>query len=274
MIGAAAYLRAAERLPQADLDTLLGSAPARTVVLAPHPDDESLGCGGLLAAAAAVGRDVRVVVVSDGSGSHPHSRAWPAPRLTTRRARETRAALGALGLRPDQVSFLGLPDRAVPDDGPALDRAVADLLALCGPPAGKDAAIGTVLAAWRHDPHRDHAATWAIATALVQRLPGRPRLLAYPVWGWAFAHPIAGFPMPLPPRLPGPPSGRRLDVRQRLPAKRRAILSHATQTGRVVRDDPGGFALPPRLLALAARPYEVFLEEPGLPRGAPSGEMR
>ncbi len=49
-----------------------GAAPI--VVLAPHPDDESLGCGALLAAAFA-GKGARVVCLTDGSGSHPGSRA-------------------------------------------------------------------------------------------------------------------------------------------------------------------------------------------------------
>jgi len=256
MIGAGAFLREAARLPVVGIDTLLGPADHVTLLFAPHPDDESLGCGGLLAASA--GRDVRVIVVSDGAGSHPASRVWPGKRLAARRRRETRAALAALGVDPGRSTFLGLPDRAVPDRGPALEAAVAAVLA--GPARG--ARVGTVLAAWRHDPHRDHAATWAIAAAVARALPGPPRLLAYPVWGWAHAHPIAGFRTPKPPRIAAPPRGHRLDIAASLAAKRRAIAAHATQTGRVVRDDPGGFTLPPRLLALARRRFEVFLEEP------------
>src|SRR5690606_16204888 len=52
------------------------SLPARRItVIAPHPDDESLGCGGLIAALAADGRAVQVVFVTDGAGSHPNSAA-------------------------------------------------------------------------------------------------------------------------------------------------------------------------------------------------------
>lgn len=250
------WLRAAERdLPLVtDLDPLLGPAGG-VLVLAPHPDDESLGCGGLLAACAAAGRPARVVVVSDGAGSHPGSRAWPPGRLVALRQAEARAAVAALGLDPAcDIAFLGLPDTAVPTEGPAFAAAVDAVLRLAGP------APGTVLATWRHDPHRDHAASFAIAAAVVRALPAGTRFYAYPVWGLAFAHPIPGFPLPPEPRLPAPPRGLRLDIAQHLSAKRRAVAAHASQVTALVDDDPGGFVLPPAALALAVRPFELFLE--------------
>ena len=76
------WLHRAERdLPlEAGLDRLLGPGGG-ALVLAPHPDDESLGTGGLIAACVAEGRRVHVAVVSDGAASHPGSRAWPPARL-------------------------------------------------------------------------------------------------------------------------------------------------------------------------------------------------
>src|SRR4029079_2768884 len=59
------------------------------VVVAPHPDDESLGCGGLIAAATADGIPVRIVVVSDGAGSHPNSVAYPPAPLRLLRGSQT-----------------------------------------------------------------------------------------------------------------------------------------------------------------------------------------
>jgi hypothetical protein len=51
------------------------------VVLSPHPDDETLGTGGLIAEACTRGQEVDVIVVTDGSGSHPgqssiHRKDW------------------------------------------------------------------------------------------------------------------------------------------------------------------------------------------------------
>jgi LmbE family N-acetylglucosaminyl deacetylase len=257
-LAAGDWLRAAERdLPLVgDLDALLG--PGGVLVVAPHPDDESLGCGGLLAACAAAGRPARVVVVSDGAGSHPNSRLWPRDRLVALRQAEARAAVAELGLDPARdIAFLGLPDTAVPSHGPGFAAAVEALLRVASP------LPGNVFAAWRHDPHRDHTASFAIVAAALRHWPAGTRLFAYPVWGLAFAHPIPGFPLPLEPRLPAPPRGFRLDVARHLPAKRRAVAAHASQVAALIDDDPGGFRLPEAALALAFRPFELFLEEAG-----------
>lgn len=248
------YLTAAGRLPlTTDLDRLLG--PGGALVLAPHPDDESIGCGGLIAAATAAGRDVEVVVLSDGTGSHPNSAAYPPPRLQALREAETRAAALALGLAPAWLHFLGLPDRAVPAAGPRLQAAAAAILrAIAGRPQPT-----AILATWAHDPHADHQACAALAAALATALP-TARRLEYPVWGWAFAAPIPGFDLGPEPRLPGPPRGLRLDIAAHLPAKRRAIAAHASQVSDLIADDPAGFRLPPEALALADRPFELYLE--------------
>ena len=257
MTGAGEWLRRAERdlVLTVDLDRLLGPVGG-VLVLAPHPDDESLGCVGLLAACAAAGRPARVVVVSDGAASHPNSRAWPPPRLAALRQEEARAAIAALGLDPGQdVSFLGLPDSAVPASGPEFEAAVTEVLRLAAP------ATAALLATWHHDPHRDHQATFALAEAVHRRLPANTRLLAYPVWGLAFAHPIPGFPLPPEPVLAGPPRGFRLDMARHLPAKRRAVAAHASQVTGLIGDDPGGFRLPPQAIDLAFRPFELYLDE-------------
>ncbi len=99
------------------------------VVIAPHPDDESLACGGLIAEAHAEGRPVRVVIVSDGTGSHPASKTYPRARLRELRENEAREAVAELGLDPGrEVVFLRLPDRFVPSDGPLAEKAIARII--------------------------------------------------------------------------------------------------------------------------------------------------
>lgn len=46
----------------------------RLVIVAPHPDDETLGCGLLIAAAVRAGVRVAVIALTDGQASHPGSR--------------------------------------------------------------------------------------------------------------------------------------------------------------------------------------------------------
>jgi LmbE family N-acetylglucosaminyl deacetylase len=87
----------AEAIPFEPLD-LRGE---RLLVLAPHPDDEVIGCGGLVALHLREGRKVRVVVATDG-------RQAGEPR---ERERESRAALASLG--EAEVEFLNFPDRAL-----------------------------------------------------------------------------------------------------------------------------------------------------------------
>ena len=236
----------------------MAPGPGGFLVLAPHPDDESLGCGGLIAEAVARGRPVRVVILSDGAASHPGSARFPPARLAALRQEETRAAVAELGLDPERdLHFLGLPDAALPSSGPDFDAAISRLSHL----AQRDGCPNAVFTTWGHDPHRDHAAARAIGGALARALPSQPKLFAYPVWGWAFAHPVPGFPLPPEPHLSEWPRGVRITVDRHLPAKRRAVAAHRSQFTRLIDDDPAGFQLPPELLALAFRPFEVFLAE-------------
>jgi LmbE family N-acetylglucosaminyl deacetylase len=65
-------LTAAHSLPFRPLREVLEARPF--IVIAPHPDDESLACGGLIAEACRQAIRGKVVIVSDGAGSHPNSK--------------------------------------------------------------------------------------------------------------------------------------------------------------------------------------------------------
>ena len=56
-----------------------------------------------------------------------------------------------------------------------------------------------------------------------------------------------------------PVRGFRLDIARHLPAKRRAIAAHRSQTTDLIADDPAGFRMPPAFRALFDQPFEVFL---------------
>ena len=218
----------------------------RALILAPHPDDESLGCGGLIAELCERGRPPLVLIATDGAGSHPGSRDWPAARLATLREAEALAATARLGLPDDALDFLRLRDTAAPRAGAAFEEACDRIAARAE--AGR---CDTLLAPWLGDPHCDHEAVQTMARAVARRRD--MRLLSYPVWGWLIAPDTAI-------AADGPTAGFRLDITRHLPRKGQAISEHASQYGDLIADDPGGFKLPASLLDVFAQPYETFLE--------------
>ncbi len=221
-----------------------------TIVVAPHPDDESLGCGGLLALLAQAGVPVWCVLVSDGTMSHPSSAKFPAPARQALRETELRLALAELGLDPHNLLALNLPDSRVPGpDTAAGAAAVQQLIALL-----REQQPATILCPWRRDPHPDHRATSQLVRAALAQLPRPPRLLEYVVWAWERA-----IPADLP--RPGEVTGWQLDVSSVLDVKQRAIAAHASQLpGSCIDDDPAGFTLAPSMLAHFERPLEAYLE--------------
>jgi LmbE family N-acetylglucosaminyl deacetylase len=234
--------RTLTELPFRNFADIVGSAPF--LVLAPHPDDESLGCGGLIAEACIIGHPVHVVILTDGRRSHPNSRTWAAPRLAQLRQNEARAAAAALGLPPDRLTFLGVPDGEAPHRGSAFDALaarIAEMMEVCG--------ARTVFATWRQDPHGDHGAAAKLAEEACRRTGARH--LAYPVWAWTLEDSY---------EMEGSPRGFRLDITRILPLKRRAIAAHASQMSPLIDDDPTGFFMAAEMRALFERPWEVFVE--------------
>ncbi len=223
------------------LDTFLPShwlpVTARLVVVAPHPDDEILACGGLLAWQARRGGDCLVLAVTDGEASHGDLDREAAASLAAARRAESAAGLSHLGLRHDCVERLALPDGKVSLQVEALAARLRQLLR----PEDR------VISAWREDGHPDHEAT-ALATAAACRDLGCP-LLEAPVWMWHWAAPGDD-------RVPW----RRLSrfaLPQDLRARKVAALSaHLTQ---LTRRSPGEPAvLGPAIIERNARACEYF----------------
>lgn len=148
----------------------------QVVVLAPHPDDESLGPGGVLAAASAAGLAVHVVLACDGERSHPHGSYDPAAVAALRRD-EVAAAVGHLGASV-RLHRLGLPDGGLSQHVEAMTAAVAGLVG---------ERLTLVLAPWREDGHPDHHAT-ADAACAVERATGA-QVALMPVWLWHWGTP-------------------------------------------------------------------------------------
>ena len=158
------------------VQALAGDA-TRLVVVSPHPDDETLGVGGLLAQWCAAGGDALVLALTDGDASHPGSPLWPPARLAAARRAEQQAALAMLGGDRIRTCAAHLPDGGLSDA-----RAQAEAFVAAHLRAGD-----VVLATWRLDGHPDHEAAGRAAAAACAR--HGLRLLEYPVWAWHWAAP-------------------------------------------------------------------------------------
>lgn len=119
--------------------------PGRTVVVVPHPDDEALATGGLIAHQRARGRKVLVLAVTDGEAAYPD---WRGVELARVRRREQLDALRQLGVRRDAVHRLGIADGAAAHH---VDALVTALVAVLAPG-------DTVVAPAVFDWHPDHEA--------------------------------------------------------------------------------------------------------------------
>src|SRR5665213_2709092 len=80
------------------------------LIIAPHPDDETLGCGGLIASQARAGQAVDIVFLTDGAASHPGHPTLSPAQLAGARRDEAVAAAAILGVRADRLHFFNLPD--------------------------------------------------------------------------------------------------------------------------------------------------------------------
>ena len=229
-----------ERWTSAD-DTRAFEDVERLVVLAAHPDDETLGAGGLIATLAE--RDVEVVLVlaTAGEGSHPQSPTHTPADLATRRRAESAAALEALAPGARTV-HLDLADGDVADhQDELLDRLVGVL---------GDGRSTLLLSPWRRDGHTDHDACGRAAAVAARRTGAL--LLQFPIWFWQW-----GGADDLPwERL----RRRALDPAART-AKQLALAQHVSQVAPLSPAAGDEQMLPEHFLAHFAGEEEVFFAE-------------
>jgi len=143
------------------------------LVCAPHPDDETLGCGGLIARKRDAGTAVRVLVASNGARSHVTSSGLD---LVAIRAREVAKACRVLGVDTADLVQLGLPDGELArfeDD--LVDRIAEEI---------DERRPDDVFVTSTRDWHPDHQALGRAARRAVARTRWTPRLLEYPIWWW------------------------------------------------------------------------------------------
>jgi LmbE family N-acetylglucosaminyl deacetylase len=200
------------------------------VVVAPHPDDETLGAGGLIHTWAAR-HELPVVIVSvtDGESACPEI-----PNLAAVRRSELEAARRELASTGIDLVHLQLPDGSVSHHQQELAAALSDIT--------PDRA--TIIAPFEHDGHPDHDVAGRIAREVAD---SRDAMLAqYPIWAWHRATPAIFASRALGSFMLSPAAQR---------AKQNAIRRYRSQ----ISDRPGGAIVPAHVLEYFARPYEVFV---------------
>lgn len=150
---------------------------ARLVVVAPHPDDEILACGGLMALHARRGGKSLVVAVTDGEASHGEDRQWRGGRLGETRRAERIRGLAQLGCAETEVHRLGLPDSKVASHFKTLQSELSKLM------HWGDIVVTT----WRLDGHPDHEACGSAVARVCADV--RCCLIEAPVWMWHWGRP-------------------------------------------------------------------------------------
>lgn len=242
------------------------------IVFSPHPDDETLGCGGTILLKRRSGSEVRVVYITDGSRSHVP--LISPEEIRAIRHEEALEACKALGIDEGLVHFMGCEDGHLEDQGAVATQRILQVLEEYRPQE--------VFVTHRDEPSKDHAAANRFVRHAVQ-LTGRPTIVwEYPIWRWnswpwigfakgAWRHPWAmtkgiwrGWPsLSL---LAGCNCG--VDVEGVLAEKRAALEMHRSQMARHNGDprwDVLGDYNEGRFLEMFFQPHEAFLryELPG-----------
>ena len=220
-----------------------GEQPA--LIVAPHPDDETFGCGGLIRLKRAAGVPVRVILFTDGEAV-ASGLGEKTETIVAARRREFTNACQALGLENAALRFLHLPDGRLPHPGQTgfaeAVKAVATEIENFGP--------GEIFCPHLLDVRSDHIAA-TLMTHEAVRLSGRSSaMFYYPVWMWY--HASSG----LRKRL-STTDAWRLDIAAVLSDKEKAMAAYL-EAPKTSQGNPYCGRLPQAFLRNFKRKYEVY----------------
>lgn len=218
------------------------------LVVAPHPDDETLGCGGTLALFARADPPPRIAFVTDGSASHPAHPVFTPVQIAAKRRLEAQAATTALGAEWSRVAFLGAPDGKLANldagDASRIVARIAQLLLETRPEV--------ILLPCRHDGSSDHDAAFGLVEGALKETGQRPRMLEFPIWAWRN-------PLLLLKPLLSSHAVWRVDLGGAREAKLAALAAYVSQTLPIPPDRES--VLPPEFASEFTTAEEYFFEK-------------
>lgn len=251
-----------------DRSLTCGAAPdlrKSAVIIAPHPDDEVLGCGGTIARKIEERAEVHLVFMTDGATSH--CRFIPSVELVRIRRGEAIEAARILGVPESHITFLEYPDGKLHTAHQVAISRITALLATLHPEE--------VFVPYRFDGTSDHESTYAIVTDAIRGENMPIRVFEYPVWFW---NQWPWVSLPLYPNRKMLNALRRslrfgigrtarqtfthgVDIRRVIEKKREALAAHRSQVTRL-NGDPSwpilGDVSDGQFIACMTGDYEVF----------------
>jgi len=231
-------------MPRLDVTTNF-SSQQRVCIFAPHPDDEILGCGGLLQQFAANGNHIILVHVTHGTQSHPNSQIYSPAKLNTIRPQESLEALKVLGI-DHQVTIISLD---LTDGEVFVQQAqfYKKLAAIIQPD-------DVLVTPFVHDGHPDHEATGQVVATFAKQ----QQLACYQVfiWAWHWAEP-ADNRIPWSRAIKVDLSAEQLQRKTEAIACFKSQIESDTSTG----NPP---ILSAQTIARISQPWEVYLYEPNV----------
>ena len=216
-----------------------------TVIIAPHQDDETLACGGIISRKRDEGLPVHVIFITDGSASHPNHPRLEAREISGMRRQEAMQALGCLRVERAAVHFLDHTDGTLHRlDARNREKLVTDLasLFLIISPA-------EIFLPCHPDGSSEHDAVFGFVTDAIANSGQRPVVWQYPVWSW-------WNPVILLRRWIATTDCRRLSLEDHTQAKLAAIQCYQSQIAALPPDSAP--ALPPALVNIFKADTEYF----------------
>lgn len=145
------------------------------VIFSPHPDDETLACGGTICLKKRSGADVNIVFMTDGSRSH--ERLMPRHKLKSIRAGEAAACAQVLGIRRQDLIYLDYEDGMLFQNRHSAIGKTIEILDHFRPQE--------IFIPHHKETHSDHCATQQIVISALERCGFQASIMKYPLWLWS-----------------------------------------------------------------------------------------
>jgi LmbE family N-acetylglucosaminyl deacetylase len=191
---------------------------ASAMVFSPHQDDETFGCGGMIAQKREQDITVVVTFLTDGGGAY-HANPQVQNKIIEIRKQESLNALGILGVQPSEIYFLDKEDGSLPDlNEPEKQQTINEIASLL-----KRYQPGEVYVPHRKDCHRDHEATYELVKEAIAQTGIQVELLQYPIWVFWRA------PLFILLKIKDISTAYRLSITSVQEKKKRAIAAYSSQ---------------------------------------------